>query len=92
MANTHRAGRLLDVTETLAGTAAATSGNYGVFFTANQAMKILRVTARWEVASTSGTLQVRLKGSHTSFIPFKLLRSIIIAESYFAEMIKLDRH
>lgn len=66
MANPHLAGRLLIITETLGGTVPATAANYGIFFTANQAMKIVRVRARWEVASTSGTLQIKKVPSGTA--------------------------
>lgn len=43
----------------LSGTTAATTGNYNVFFTARHPMEVMRVTARFSAASTSGTLQLR---------------------------------
>ena len=50
----------------LASTTAATAANYSVFFTAPHALIIYRVIARWDVASSSGTLQLKRVPSGTA--------------------------
>lgn len=43
----------------LPGTTAATTGNYNCFFVARHPLEVMRVTARFSAASTSGTFQLR---------------------------------
>lgn len=51
------------ITHTIPSTAAATAGNYGVFFIAPRAMTIMWVAESHQVASTSGTLNLEILSS-----------------------------
>lgn len=50
----------------LAGSAAATSGNYGVFYTAPYGVEVVSVKARWSAASSAGTVDVKKVPSGTA--------------------------
>lgn len=51
------------VSYTIPSTAAATAGNYGIFFIAPRAMTIMEVLESHQVASTSGTLNLEILAS-----------------------------